>query len=68
MMNETFHIHVFKFLKSRVYFTFTSCPKVDAKILSKTFDLSLESIKFALGKVDSRTQGVQDLNKRISSS
>lgn len=41
---------------------------MDAKILSKTFDLSSEFIKFAVEKVDARTRVVPDLHKRFSSS
>ena len=48
-----------------MYFTLTSYPKLDAKILSKTFDLDSEFLKFAVEKVDSHTQGVPDLHKNV---
>lgn len=35
----------------------TSDPKLDANILSETPDIDSELIKFALGKVDSHSQG-----------
>lgn len=50
-----------------MYFVFISYPKVDANILSKTFDLSSEFIKLAVEKVDAHTPDVPDLHKRFSS-
>ena len=48
-----------------MYFTFTSHPKLDAKILSETFDLDSEFLQFAVEKVDSHTQGIPDLHKSV---
>lgn len=56
--NVVFYIQFFllNFLKSRVYFTMTSCPNWMLHFYQKHSDRYTELVKFTVEKVDSQTQ------------